>query len=334
MAKILSQEEVDALLKGISGGQIETQGDDVHDPSEVVVYDLTNQDRIIRGRMPALEMTNERFARLFRTSLSSLLRKVISVSAISIDTLKFGEFMKTLPVPTSMHLFRMEPLRGNAIFIVESKVIFLLVDILCGGTGKESYRVEGREFTAIENNLIKKVVLAALSDLEKAWSALTDVKVVYQRSEINPQFSQIVPLTDVVIVINFEVELEYSSGIISLCIPYATLEPFREKLQSGGMISEQLEVDKVWSRRVHQSLLESEVDIIVELGRTKIQTKKVVSLRRGDVIVLDAYCGDPLNVSVEGITKYLSHPGTYKGNQAVQISQLIRKKEAQQYGTK
>ncbi len=332
MTKILSQEEVDALLRGISGGQIETEKNDSGDPSDVVIYDLTNQDRIIRGRMPALEMTNERFARMFRSSLSALLRKVISVSAISIDTLKFGEFMKTLPVPTSMHIFRLDPLRGNAIFVVESKVIFILVDILCGGTGKEPYRVEGREFTAIESNLIRKVVLTALTDLEKAWKALTDVKLAYQRSEINPQFAQIVPLTDVVVVMNFEVELEYSSGIMSLCVPYSTLEPIREKLQ-GGFLSEQLEVDKEWSRRISQGLLESRVDMIVELGQAKIKTRKVVELKKGDVIVLDTNAADPLSVYVEGILKFKAHPGIYKGSQAVQITQFVRKNEVQQYGT-
>ena len=328
MAKILSQEEVDALLKGITGGQIETESTDVRDPSEVVVYDLTNQDRIIRSRMPALEMTNERFARLFRTNLSSLLRKVVSVGAISIETLKFGEFMKTLPVPTSLHLFRIDPLRGNAVFVVESKVIFILVDILCGGTGKGSYRVEGREFTAIENNLIKKVVQTALSDLEKAWNSLTDVKFIYQRSEINPQFAQIVPATDVVIVMTFEVEMEYSSGTISLCIPYAMLEPIREKLQGSGLISAEMDADKQWSKRIYQSLFDSELDLIVELGRTNIQTKKIISLKKGDVIMLDSYCVDPLKVYVEGIEKFQAHPGTFKGSQAVQISQRIKKKEA------
>ncbi len=332
MTKILSQEEVDALLRGISGGQIETEQETIQDPNGVVVYDLTNQDRIIRGRMPSLEMTNERFARMFRTSLSALLRKVTSVSAISADTLKFGEFLKTLPVPTSMHLFRLDPLRGNAIFVIESKIIFVLVDILCGGMGREPYRVEGREFTAIETNLIKKVVLTALADMERAWKALAEVKIVYQRSEINPQFAHIVPLTDVVVVINFEIEMEYSSGIMSLCIPYSTLEPIREKLQ-GGFLSEQLEVDKEWAKRFSQGLLESRADLIAELGRTNIEAKKVLELKKGDVIVLDRYCVDPLNVYVEGVLKFKAYPGVFKGNQAVQVARFVGRKEVTQYGT-
>lgn len=325
MTKILSQEEVDALLKGLSGGAIETDKADSIDPNEVIIYDLTNQDRIIRGRMPALEMTNERFARIFRASLSSLLRKVISISTISLETLKFGEFLKTLPVPTSLHIFRMEPLRGSAIAVIESRIIFTLVDVLCGGMGRESYRVEGREFTAIETNLIRKVVFNALSDLEKAWKALLEINISYQRSEINPQFAQIVPLTDVVVVMNFEIEMEYSSGIMCICIPYSTLEPIREKLQ-GGFLSEQLEVDKEWAKRFAQGLLESKVDMMVELGRTEVELKKVLEMKVGDVVMLDQFATDPLPVYVEGIMKFRGHPGVYKGNHALQITKLPTKK--------
>jgi len=138
MTNILSQEEVDALLRGISGGEIETEAEEYHEPGGIIPYDLTSQDRIIRGRMPTLEMTNEKYARTFRATLSSILRKVISVTAVSADMIKFGEFLKTLPVPTSLHLFRMDPMRGNAIFVVESKIIFTLVDIIFGGTGTEA----------------------------------------------------------------------------------------------------------------------------------------------------------------------------------------------------
>lgn len=326
MDKILSQEEVDALLRGISDGQIETKKMDAPDPSGVREYDLTNQDRIIRGRMPGLEMANERFARMFRTSLSGLLRKVVSVSCISVDTLKFGEFMKTLPLPTSLHLFRMDPLRGSAFVVIESKLIFVLVDILFGGAGKEPYRIEGREFTAIENRLIKKVVLAVLADMEKAWQALMEVKFIYQMSEVNPQFVQVVPPADVVVVVNFEIEMEYTSGILSLCIPYSTLEPIRERLECG-LLSEQRETDREWSRRIFHALREAQVEAVVELGRTQIKTRKVVELKKGDVIVLDNGSLDPLDVFVEGVLKFKAHPGTHKGSLAVQIARLVNRKE-------
>jgi flagellar motor switch protein FliM len=297
-----------------------------------MTYDLTSQDRIIRGRMPTLEMTNEKFSRMFRTNLTSLLRKVTSVGAISTSMVKFGEFLKMLPVPTSMHLFKMEPLRGSALIVVESKIIFMLVDIIFGGSGKNAYKIEGREFTAIENNIIKKVVLSALGDIEKAWQALIDLKISYQRSEINPQFVHLVPPTDVVIVSNFEIEVEYSSGIISLCIPYSTLEPLRDRLQAGYQ-SEQMEVDKTWINRFKSGLFASKVDVTAHLGRTEVHAGDVVNLQKGDVIPLDQCVTDPVNIFVEGILKFRGHPVISKGNQAIQVSQIISNNEVIDYGT-
>jgi flagellar motor switch protein FliM len=332
MAQILSQDEVDALLRGISGGQVETEQEEIHDPSDVITYDLTSQDRIIRGRMPTLEMTNEKFVRMFRTTLSALMRKVVSVSTLAVDMIKFGEFLKTIPVPTSLHLFRMEPLRGSAIIVLESKLIFTLVDILFGGTGKESYKVEGREFTAIESNLIKRVVLSAMGDIEKAWKSVIELKVSYQRAEVNPQFVQIVPPTDIVVVINFEVEVEYTTGILSICIPYSMLEPVREKLHAGFQ-SEQMEVDRTWMNRFRKGLMRAKVDLVVELGRTEINGSEVVQLKKGDVIPLEQYAKDPLNVYVEGIKKFTVSAGAYRGNQAIQVVGIMTGKEVDEYGT-
>ncbi|MGA3207195.1 MAG: flagellar motor switch protein FliM [Syntrophales bacterium] len=331
MSQILSQEEVDALLKGISDGDVETETQKEHDPSVAIRYDLTSQDRIIRGRMPTLEMTNEKFARFFRASLSSLLRKIVSVSALSIDTIKYGDFLKTLPVPTSLHLFRIDPLRGNAIIVVESKVIFTLVDIVFGGSGREAFKVEGREFTAIESNLIKKVVLSALLDLEKAWKTLLDARMTYQRSEINPQFAHIVPLSDVVIVVNFEIEMDYTSGVMSLCIPYSTLEPIRDKLQAGFQ-SDQLEVDKDWEKRLKEELMSSSLELVAKLGGTHLLTREVRDLKIGDVILLDRYASDSIDVYVDGIPKFKAYPGVHRGNQALQIQHLNSRKEVTQYG--
>jgi len=332
VGNILSQDEVDALLRGITDGDVETEISDFRDPSDILTYDLTSQDRIIRGRMPTLEMTNEKFARMFRTTLSSLLRKVTSVSAVSTDMIKFGEFLKMVPVPTSMHLFKMEPLRGSALIVVESKIIFMLVDIIFGGSGKSNYRIEGREFTAIENNIIKKVVLSALGDIEKAWQTLFDLKMIYQRSEINPQFVHLVPPTDVVVVSNFEIEVEYSSGILSLCIPYSTLEPIRDRLQAGYQ-SEQLEVDKTWINRFKGGLLASKVDIKTSLGSAQVSTGEVVNLKKGDVIPLDQSVTDPVDIFIEGILKFRGRPVIYKGNQAVQVSHIIPNDEVIDYGT-
>ena len=334
MANILSQEEVDALLRGISGGEIETETETgyLQGPSDVMTYDLTSQDRIIRGRMPILEMTNEKFARMFRATLSSLLRKVTSVSAVSTDMVKFGEFLKSIPVPTSMHLFKLDPLRGSGLIVVESKIIFMLVDIIFGGSGRNAFKIEGREFTAIESNIIKKVILSALGDIEKAWQSLVDLKITYQRSEINPQFIQLVPPTDVVIVSTFEIEVEYSSGTISICIPSSTLSPLRDRLQAGYQ-SEQLEADRTWVNRFKGGLLASKVDLSARLGSAEINASEVINLKKGDVIPLSQSLTDPINLYVEGVMKFRGRPVIYKGNQAVQVSHVISNDEVTDYGT-
>ncbi|MBN1828908.1 MAG: flagellar motor switch protein FliM [Deltaproteobacteria bacterium] len=327
MSQILSQNEIDALLKGISGGDVDVESENDLSDSDVRVYDLTSQDRIVRGRMPTLEMLNEKFARTLRTTLSSMLRKVVNITTSSVKMVKYGEFMKTVPLPTSMHIFRMNPLRGNALFIFESRIIFTLVDILFGGTGRDSYKVEGRDFTAIENNLIRKVVLSAMTDLEKTWRSIISLNVIYQNSEINPQFVQIVVPTDVVIVINFEIEMEFSSGELILCIPYSMVEPIREKLQAGYQ-SDRLEIDAEWTNRFKEELRISEVNITVELGRAALKGHEIRNLKKGDVLLLDKFFSDDLSIFVEGFAKFKGQPGIYKGNQAVQITRAVSLEES------
>ncbi len=243
MSQVLSQEEVDALLRGVTDGEIETEVEYVADESGIVPYDLTSQERIIRGRMPTLDIINQRFSRLFRNSLSSALRKVLDISAVSTDTVKFGEFVKSLPVPASLHIFKIEPLRGFALLVAESKLVFALVDTFFGGSGEAKMKIEGRDFTTIEQRMIKKVVLMVLADLEAAWKPVHNIKMTYVRSEVNPQFAAIVPPTDVVVVIMFEVELDSVNGTLTVCLPYSTIEPIIGKLRAGFQ-SDQLEVDQ------------------------------------------------------------------------------------------
>ena len=248
MAKILTQDEVDALLKGMGGGEVETETDNSSGEEGVTPYDLTNQDRIIRGRMPTLEIINDRFARFFRQTMSTALRKVIDISAFSIDMIKFGEFMRALPVPTSLHIFKADPLRGHAIMVIETKLVFNLVDSFFGGSGRGYIKVEGRDFTPIESRLVTKVIKMALSDLQKAWNPVHPLTLSYVRGETNPQFASVVAPTEVVIVVKFEVELEQTVGTLIICLPYSTIEPIRSKLYAGFQ-SDQLEVDTAWISR-------------------------------------------------------------------------------------
>ncbi len=321
MSQILSQDEVDALLKGMSNGDVET-GREVIAPEEhhgVEVYDFASPKTIVRGRMPALDAINENFARMFRKTLSSILRRIVDISTVSTSFVKFEEFLKTLPVPSSQHIFRIFPLKGDMLFVVDSKLIFLLVDCLFGGTGRESFKVEGRDFTSIETNIIKKIVLSALSDIESAWKAIMDAKTVYQRSEINPQFSQIVGQSEVVSVVKYEVALDYSSGMIMVCMPYASLEQIRDKLK-GRYHAAELEHDKEWTNKFKKGLQQSSVEMVVELGKTELTGLEVITMKRGDVIPLDQYVDGDLSVYIENKLKFTGRPGFYRGNRAIRIS--------------
>lgn len=320
MNKVLSQDEVDALLRGMSGGEIEVETGAGAGIDGVVVYDLTNQDRIIRGRMPTLEIINDRFARLFRTTISASLRKIVDITTVSVDMVKFGEFMRSLPVPTSLHIFKMDPLRGHAVFVLESKLVFNLVETFFGGDGTGEIKVEGRDFTAIEQQLTRKVVLMALRDLEQAWKPVHDLTLVYQRTENNPQFASIVPPSDVVIVVKFEMEMEHAAGTITVCIPYSTIEPIRGKLYAGFQ-SDQLEVDHEWMRRFRAQLRDAEVEIAIEVGRTEVLSGELLKLKVGDVITLDKDITEGLVALVQGIPKFVGRAGTYRGNKAFKVEE-------------
>jgi flagellar motor switch protein FliM len=322
VSKILSQDEVDALLTGISQGDVPTGTDKPKNTGEIVPYDLTSQDRIIRGRMPTLEIINQRFVRSFRTTLSTQLRKVVDIGAASTDIVKFGEFLKTLFLPTSLHIFRMDPIRGQALLVLESNLVFSLIDAFLGGKGNQGIKIEGRDFTNIENRMIRKVVDAALADYEKAWGPVHPVSIRFSRSEINPQFVGIVPSADLVVAMAFEIDMENSAGRLIICIPYGCLEPIRNLLQ-GGFQSGQPEVDLEWMERFRDRVREVPVNLSAELGQTKIKGKELLSLEVGDVLLLDRYATGELDVRVEGVLKLRGYAGIFKGNRAIKISHVL-----------
>ncbi|MDR2051067.1 MAG: flagellar motor switch protein FliM [Deltaproteobacteria bacterium] len=317
MNKILAQEEVDALLRGLSGGDIETEKEEVDD-SGVVAFDLANQDnRIIRGRMPVLEIINDRFSRLCTNALTNAVRKRVELNPVSIDISKFREFMDTLPVPTSISIFKMEPLRGSALLIVDARLVFALVENFFGGQGSHP-KIEGREFTRIEQTIVEKVVRIVLEKMEESWQPVHEVSMELVRLEINPQFAAIVPPSEIVVVITFEVELETAIGSFIVCLPYPTIEPIRSKLHASFQ-TERLEVDHAWVARLKERLLETPVELKVHFGGTHITANQMLRLKEGDVVLLDIDTDDLLRVTVGGVTKYWAVSGTVRGNKAIQI---------------
>jgi len=318
MSEILSQEEVDSLLSGLNSGKVEAEGDVAPSAEETDVYDFSSQEKVIRGRMPTFEVINERLVRELRAGLSNLLHTTVDIKAEVLDTLKFSEFGRSLPEPTSLHVFRMTPLRGNALMVLESQLVFNLIDIFFGGTGAGKSKIEGREFTAIEETMIKKVVLACLKHLETAWKPVEAIRTSLVRSETNPQFATIVPPTDLVIVTKFEVEMEQSAGTLIVCLPYAMLEPLKDRLMAGFQ-TETLGVDHTWQKRMREIILESAVDLMVQLGTAQISGDRLIHMKPGDVIQLDQDAGRCLTGFVEGLPKLEGYAGIQRGSQAFKI---------------
>ncbi len=325
MSEVLSQGEVDALLRGVGDGDIETETDEApEEVSGIVPYDLTSQEKIIRGRLPTLDIINQMFSRLFRNTFSTLMRRSVDVSTVSTDTIKFGDFLRSLPVPSSLHIFRMEPLRGHGLIVVESKLVFAVVDTFFGGSGDKEAKITGRDFSTIEIRMTKSVVLSALDDLEKAWRPVHTVTTNFVRSEVNPQFAAIVPPTDIVLVILFEIEMENISGTLTICLPYAAIEPVIPKLKAQFQ-SEKIEVDQVWVRRLRTELLTTQVELITELGSTEITAQELMKFKVGDTIMLGNDVTDPLIMKVEQNPKFKGFPGVSRGNKAMQITEVIER---------
>lgn len=327
MAQVLSQEEVDALLSAVNEDGSDDAGvdfeDDFDDESEnIQSYDLTNQDRVIRGRMPILEIIYERFIRSFRVSLSNSLRKISTISMISTDLLKFGEFINTLPIPSCMSIIRFNELRGPALLVFESKLAYAIIDSYFGGTDRPFTKIDGKEFTSIELSFMKRVMDMAINDLEDAWSPVHKIDAQYIRTEINPQFVGVVPPSDVIITTTFEVEFESASGTIMVVIPYSTIEPIKQKLSSSYQ-SESDVVDSLWTQSMHEHIQASKATAIVKLGETEMSVGDLVGLQVGDIIPLGQDVSGELLIEVEGVDKLNCLAGEYKGNKAVQITKRV-----------
>jgi flagellar motor switch protein FliM len=323
MSDVLSQEEVDALLKGVQAGEIDTETARDKILSGVRPYDLTSQERIVRGRMPGLEITNERFARFFRNSVSNLIMKFVDISVHNVEIIKFGEFMKTVPFPSSINIFKMEPLKGYSLLIIEAPLVFAFVEFFFGSDSARYVKSEGRAFTSIEQRVIRRVVNMALNDIATAWSGIIPVRPEHVGSEMNPQFVTIVTPSEIVIKIEIHIEVEDFTGKLFLCIPYSMVEPIKEKLYSG-IQADKFDIDQRWVARLKEILLDSYVEVVAELGKAEITLKELKELRPGSIINLGKSTGDDLIVRVEGRPKFGGIPGYSRGNQAIKIRRIIQ----------
>jgi flagellar motor switch protein FliM len=317
MEKILTQEEISALVKGIEDGKVDVSGDQ-NAGCEAVPYDFSSQNRGFQAEMPALKLANENFCRSFRQSLYAVLRKGIQVAVPQTQTKKYGDFLQGFPAPASLHLFRMEPLRGQAILAVEPPLIFSFVDIFLGGSGKGTPPAEGREFTAVETRLIHKVVSQVLKDLEKAWNPIQPLALQYLRGEKNPQMAAIADPNDWVLTLSIQLEMEQPLGAITLCLPWSLLEPLKDKL-CGVQKKEAPGSDPRWMERLAERLRTSEVEVVVEFGKGQVKTQDLLKLKVGDVIPLNKELATPLMAKIQGVPKFLGRGGVYGAKKAFQV---------------
>jgi len=327
MEQILSQDEVDALLKGISGGEIEEPEESVEEESlALATYDFTRQQGITPIRMPALDVINDAFLRTMRTSLANSLRRVIDIVAVPMELERFGAFVRTLPVPSSLQIFKMDPFRGNALFVLEPKLVFALVETFLGGSGARNVRIEGRDFTSIEQRLIQRVINILLSDMEKAWYFLHPIQVQFIRSEINPQFAKICEPDDVVLINRYEVDMDRAVGSITSCIPLSNLESVKSKLTTAFQ-REQSEEDILLAKNLEENIKNMPVELKVELGKATLPAGDIIELQEGDIIQLDRRKDDLLPCYLAGIRKYMGTPGIRRGNKAFLIKRKVFDRE-------
>ena len=314
----LSQDEVDALLKGVTGEQDDAEIQE--DTSGVRPYNLATQERIVRGRMPTLEIINERFARLFRIGLFSFMRRTAEISVGPVRVTKYSEFIRNLVVPTNLNLVQIKPLRGTALIVFDPTLVFLIIDNLFGGDGRFHTRVEGRDFTQTEQRIIQRVLNIFFENYSKAWSHIYPIEFEYVRSEMNTQFANIATPNEVVVTTTFTLEIGPSNGEIHCCMPYSMIEPIRDLL-SSSLQGETLDVDKRWTRLMTQQIQTAEVEIVANMGTADSSVRDVLNMQVGDVIPLNIT--EVIQATVDQVPVMECSYGTLNGQYALRVEKLI-----------
>jgi len=318
---ILSQDEIDALLTGVDGGDVETEDENIPEDGEARTYDFSSQDRIVRGRMPTLEMINERFARNFRITLFNFLRRSPSISVEGVQMTKFGEYIHSLFMPSNLNLIKVKPLRGTALFVLNPKLVYSIVDSFFGGDGRYHTKIEGRDFTNTEMQVVKSVLGKIFDDLKEAWAPVMDVEFEHAGSEVNPHFANIVTPSEVVVVSTIHVELDNGGGDIHITMPYSMLEPIREQLDAGVQ-SDSSEVDQRWINSLREEIKSAPVEIRSTLTKAEISLRELNKLKAGDVIPVDI--PELVSAEIEGIPVFKGQYGLSRGNRAIKVVEMIR----------
>ncbi len=320
----LSQDEVDALLKGATGESDDVPEEKEEEKGGIRPYNIATQERIVRGRLPTFEIINERFARLLRFGLFNFIRRTVDITVSSAKVIKFSEFVRNLVVPTNLNMVHMKPLRGTALMVFDPSLIFLIVDNLFGGDGRYHTRVEGRDFTQTEQNIIQRLLHVVFTDYEKAWKSVYPIKFEYIRSEMNPQFASIATPNEVVLSVNFDIDLGGKGGSLHVCIPYSMIEPIRDLLYNS-LQGDHLEVDTRWVKMLSQQVQGAEVELIANLGETQVTFNEILNMQVGDVIPLEI--PETITAHAAGVPLMSCRYGIMNGHYALRINELLSHSE-------
>ncbi|WP_029001129.1 flagellar motor switch protein FliM [Azohydromonas australica] len=317
--QFLSQEEVDALLQGITGESQKLEQEET--PTGAVrTYDIASQERIVRGRMPTMEIINERFARNVRVGLFNFMRKSPEVAIGGIKVQKYSAFLREIVVPTNINIVSVRPLRGSGLIVCEPNLVFAVIDALFGGTGRFHTRIEGRDFSPTEHRVITRLLEVIIGEYKKAWGGIYPLELEYQRSEMQPQFANIATPSEIVVATSFTLEIGTTAGSIHFCIPYSTLEPIRDVLYSSVQ-GDSTEPDRRWVNLLKTQLQAAEVELVAELAHAPATVEQLLSLKAGDFIELDQL---PLvQAKVDGVPVLEAHCGTRNGKYAIKVERLI-----------
>lgn len=323
---ILSQDEIDALLHGVDSGAVDTDEELRQRDGVARAVDVTAHERIVRGRMPTLEMISNRFARNLRVSLFNLIHRAVEISFQGVRLAKFAEYMHTLALPTSLNMIRVSPLRGTGLIVFDARLVFALVDNYFGGDGRFHTRIEGREFTAMENRVIELTLARVFADMQEAWTALMPVEFEHINSEVNPQFANIVSPTEVVVISSFSLDMEGVNGELHMTLPYSMLEPIRELLDAG-IQSDRGSRDERWLRSIREEMQAAEVEVHSTLIESDMTLRRVLELKAGDILPVDL--PDVVTLCADDVPLFRARVGVADGQNALQIIQPVARDSAE-----
>ncbi|MCF8155788.1 MAG: flagellar motor switch protein FliM [Rhodoferax sp.] len=316
----LSQEEVDALLEGVTGESQKTV-EEAAEHGEVRAYNISSQERIVRGRMPTMEIVNERFTRNLRVGLFNFIRRSPEISVGPVTVQRYSAFLRELAVPTNFNIVAIRPLRGSGLIVCEPALVFGVIDTLYGGIGKFQTRIEGRDFSATEQRVINRLVDVITVEYKKAWKGIYPLELEYQRSEMQPQFANIATPSEIVISTSFQLEIGDITGAIHFCFPYSTLEPIRDVLYSSTQ-GDSIEVDRRWVNVLTREIQAAEITLVAELARADATVEQLLKMKKGDFIELDR---EPtIQATVDGVPIFECQYGTHNAKYAIRIDKALR----------